>query len=168
MRHVHAVGHLLVALLAHHQDVLAQTVYVEVAHCERLHDGNPVLCDLLHAGSGIAEHGERHVRERHVHNGIATQVRVNQHAFDARPYLLACQSLHGYFPQHGKVYCPVCAHRVRLTVLRSAGAVRRFDVEELSHLLVAAMHVDLHLVALLEANIPVVRRGYFLIFFHVL
>ena len=158
---VHAVGHLVVALLPHDEDVLTETVDLQVAgHGDGLEERNLVFRDLLHAGAGVAQHRELHVVEGDGDDGVLTEVLVDEALLDGACHLGASEALHLHGAEHGEVDVAVLVDGVGI----HAGAVGRRDVvsaleqvEEVHQLLVAAVDVDAELVAGDEANGAVAR-----------
>ena len=152
----------MVALLAHHQDVLTQAVDVEVAHGDGLQQRDAVLVDLLHTRARTAEDGELHVVERHRDDGVLAQALVDKLALDVLPHLVAREARNLDVAENREVDLAVVVDGIGRVVLAAAHhvdtAITAGDVEKLHQLLVAAVDVDAQLVAGHEADITVLLR----------
>ncbi len=75
---VDTVRDLLVTFLAHDEDILTETIDVQLTHGEGFEEGDTILVDIFDTGAGTTQDGERHLVETYGDDGVLTEALVDE------------------------------------------------------------------------------------------
>ena len=161
---VDAVGHLVVALLTEHKDVLAQAADAEVArHGHRLEDVDAVLVNLTLALARLADDVEGETGVVDDDRGVEAEALAEDTVLDHLLQLVTGEACDLQPAQDGEVDGAVGGDGVAAILAVAAhhahAAALAVEVEELGDVLVAAVYHDADAVAGLEADEAVSLGG---------
>ena len=157
---VDAVGHLVVALLAEHEDVLAQAVDTQVAcHGDGLEDVDAVLVDLALALTALADDIEGEAGIVDDDRGVEAEALAEDALLDHLLQLVAGEASYLQFTQNREVDGAVGGNGITVaaTILAvihigATAICTTVNIKKLRNLFITAMDMNVDAVARLETD----------------